>query len=48
MKKIVSLLVIFLCLTSLFAGGKREKEDRDVTKLDSWQETFDINEKKAW
>lgn len=46
MKKIVSLLVIFLCLTSLFAGGKREKEDRDVTKLDSWQETFDINEKK--
>lgn len=29
-----------------FSLGKRDVEYRDVTEMDSWQETFDINEKK--
>lgn len=48
MKKIITVsFCLLMSLSALFAFGKREKEDRDVEKMDSWKETFDINEKKA-
>jgi len=46
-KKLIALSTILLCGLSVFAGGKRDVTDREVENKDSWQETFDINEKKA-
>ena len=48
MKNKVFLLLTMLIFTiSLaFAGGKRETEERDVGNSESWQESFDITEKK--
>ncbi|NLM01167.1 MAG: hypothetical protein GX220_06920 [Treponema sp.] len=48
MRKIVLCFICLFCFTTiLFAGGKREKENRDVEKMDSWKETFDISRKKT-
>ncbi len=46
-KKLFLLLTFISILIPLFASGKREVEERPVEELESWQETFDINEKKA-
>lgn len=45
-KKILSIFCISLVVFNLFAFGKKETEDRELTQLDSWQENFDISEKK--
>jgi hypothetical protein len=45
-----TIVILFLCLNTLlsvFAGGKKEVDERQAKNLDSWEETFDISEKKA-
>ena len=40
-------VVLFLCLGGmLFAGGRRDFDERSVEKTESWQESFDIQDKK--
>ncbi len=46
-RKLISLATLLFCALSVFAGGKRDVTERQVENMDSWQETFDINEKKA-
>ncbi|MBE6349458.1 MAG: hypothetical protein E7062_01725 [Spirochaetaceae bacterium] len=46
-KVITSILVIFLSVCSLFAFGKKDTDAKSVSQLNSWQETFDISEKKT-
>lgn len=46
-KKLVLVLTILMMVSSLFAGGRREKNERDVEQKDSWKETFDIEGKRA-
>ena len=46
LRKFVPLCIIVGVCFSTFALGKRDAEYRDVQEMDSWQETFDINEKK--
>ncbi|MBQ9207206.1 MAG: hypothetical protein IJ158_10925 [Treponema sp.] len=46
LKKILLTSVLVACSLSAFAVGKKDNEFRDVEDMDSWQETFDINEKK--
>ncbi|HOS30212.1 MAG TPA: Ig-like domain-containing protein, partial [Treponemataceae bacterium] len=46
-KKLLLLLSFLIILIPLFASGKKEVDERSVDELESWQETFDINEKKA-
>lgn len=46
-KKLLLTLSFLIILMPLFASGKKEVDERPVEELESWQETFDINEKKA-
>mgnify|MGYP002855997907 CR=1 FL=1 len=46
LKKIVIIWSLVMSTSFAFSLGKRDAEYRDVTEMDSWQETFDINEKK--
>ena len=46
LKKILFLSVFASCSFSIFAFGKRDVTYREVEDMDSWQETFDITEKK--
>ena len=46
LKKILLVSVLAACSIMSFAVGKKDNEFRDVEEMDSWQETFDINEKK--
>ena len=40
-------VALFLCLGGLlFAGGSRDFDERSVEKTESWQESFDIQDKK--
>ena len=41
-----SVLLFLIIGGLLFAGGKKETEEKSVDKTESWQETFDIQEKK--
>ena len=41
-----SILLFLIIGGLLFAGGKKETEEKSVDKTESWQETFDIQEKK--
>lgn len=46
MKKFLSsLLVTIFSLSVLFAGGNKDVTERELGEKNSWQETFDINEK---
>ena len=51
MKKSLKAALFAACFVvlsfSAFARGKKDVEERSVEKMESWQETFDINEKKA-
>jgi hypothetical protein len=42
----VMLLVLLLATAAIYARGKKDVDNRPVEKKDSWQETFDINQKK--
>ena len=46
LKKVLAGLLISGLAVSSFAMGKRDVTYRDVENMDSWQEEFDINEKK--
>ena len=46
-KKLLIVLSFLIVFSSLFASGKKETTERSVEELESWQETFDINDKKA-
>jgi len=46
-KIIVSLFLVANIVLSVFAGGKKDVDERQATNLDSWEETFDISEKKT-
>ncbi|MBR1722287.1 MAG: hypothetical protein IJ727_07390 [Treponema sp.] len=46
LKKLFIILSLVMSVSLAFSLGKRDAEYRDVTEMDSWQETFDINEKK--
>ena len=46
LKKIIFCFIFGASCFSAFTLGKRDAEYRDVEEMDSWQETFDINEKK--
>ena len=46
LKKIIFCFILGASCFSAFTLGKRDAEYRDVEEMDSWQETFDINEKK--
>ena len=41
-----SILLFLIIGGLLFAGGKRETEEKSVDKTESWQESFDIQDKK--
>lgn len=43
---ISSIVLCLLCSLVVFAGGKKEITEKKAETLDSWQETFDITEKK--
>ena len=43
---LVSVCILFAGSLSAFAFGKKDVTYRNVEKMDSWQESFDINEKK--
>ena len=45
-KVFIILSLVVVCFTSLFAGGKKETDARDLGNKESWQESFDITEKK--
>ena len=46
-KKTMILFILFAILAaSAFAHGKKDVEDKDVENLNSWQEKFDLSEKK--
>ncbi|MBO5137175.1 MAG: hypothetical protein J6B81_01565 [Spirochaetaceae bacterium] len=47
LKKFVCTVVFFLLVSVLFAGGNRDITEKDAETMDSWQESFDITEKKA-
>lgn len=48
MKKYFYLLCCCLCINlPLLAGGNKETLEQNVSNLESWQETFDISNKKA-
>lgn len=46
LRKTLFCLVILLDVMLGFAAGKRDVSEKNVDNMDSWQETFDINEKK--
>ncbi len=46
LKKFLIGFIALACTLSISAFGKRDVTYRDVEDMDSWQETFDINEKK--
>ena len=45
LKKGIFVSILALCGFIMSAFGKRDADYRDVENMDSWQETFDINEK---
>lgn len=47
MKKILFVLTSMFVAGFVFAHGKGDVEERDVTGMDSWQEDFDIDKKKT-
>ena len=47
LKKILLTAVLAASSVMAFSFGKRDVTYRDVEEMDSWQEEFDINEKKA-
>ena len=48
LKRIVIFLYSLLfCVSFSFSFGSSDVTERDVEKKDSWQESFDINEKKG-
>ena len=46
-KKVLFALVLFVLSFSVFPHGKADVDERDVAGMDSWQEDFDIDRKKA-
>ncbi|MCR4821242.1 MAG: hypothetical protein K5873_00025 [Treponema sp.] len=46
LKKFLSVSAFAVLSLSAFAFGKKDADYREVENMDSWQETFDINEKK--
>ena len=46
LKKSIFVFTMLASCLSAFAFGKRDADYRDVEEMDSWKETFDINEKK--
>ena len=40
------ILVLLAGISSVFAHGKGDVEERDIAQMDSWQEDFDITKKK--
>lgn len=46
-KKSLSGFIVFAAVFSLFAHGKSDIEETDVANLNSWQEVFDLESKKA-
>ena len=46
LKKSIFVFTILASCFSAFTLGKRDADYRDVEEMDSWKETFDINEKK--
>jgi len=47
LKKFVCLVIFsFLFISTVFAGGGRDITEKESESLESWQETFDISEKK--
>ena len=46
LKKSIFVFTMLTSCLSAFAFGKRDADYRDVEEMDSWKETFDINEKK--
>lgn len=47
LKKVVCFCLMYMSLCSVFAFGRRDTDERSVAQLNSWQETFDISEKKT-
>lgn len=45
-KKILLAALLIVCSTSLFAGGKKDLDEKEVSQKESWQESFPIDEKK--
>ena len=45
LKKFLGASICFISMFTSFALGKKDVTYRDVENMDSWQETFDINEK---
>ena len=46
LRLIISASILFAGAASAFSFGKKDVSYRNVEDMDSWQETFDINEKK--
>ena len=46
LRLIISASILFAGASSAFSFGKKDVSYRNVEDMDSWQETFDINEKK--
>jgi hypothetical protein len=44
---ILSMLLCLFFPVTIFAHGSKDVEEKDVTNLESWQESFDLNGKKA-
>ena len=45
-KRFVLLLLVVFSVVSVFAGGKRQIDEKFVENKESWKESFDINDKK--
>lgn len=46
-KKVLFVFSLFILPNLLFAHGKGDIDERPIEQMDSWQEDFDINNKKA-
>ncbi|MBP5283476.1 MAG: hypothetical protein J6Y93_02290 [Treponema sp.] len=47
LRRFITLVTFIFCAAFISAHGKGDIDERKVENMDSWQETFDINEKKA-
>lgn len=47
LKRFFSTIIFFLLVPAVFAGGKKDVAEKQSENMDSWQETFDITDKKA-